>query len=394
MSEALDLELILNNSLKGYQTIRKELQSNNLYQKIQSAHNALMKQEPLPYGELLETSDSNEVVGGSIESQFNKAYQADVKLSERDWNLLLDLFEDENMNDIESELNKNESSTSAGVVHKGQHSKRRRFRPKHYAGKSYAQLIYFPKQSPSLPPTKDDIILCKLAAGDPELFKGLKEQNIQNNNFTTEILAGGFDIKEDEISNIEAFFEAYENNNMLLKDKLENVNRWKNIENYDELLQQPFLKDGKDFMNKFLDIKERIEAGQVVEADEVEGLVPEYMLDGEKLLEMGNELFYGGKVEAGEIVGGKEFTLVTAVDPNYSPSGYLLSRDTSDLAKALMNEAFLRCYTVLRSTVLADLKAYIRSIGETIKRINRLEKRLVETSTEEFAALAAGSKKK
>lgn len=225
---------------------------------------------------------------------------------------------------------------------------------KRYKGKRYSDLIYFPVKQSTVP-NKSDIIRYKIAAGDPHVFEALKAESDED------ILSAGGSLLEDEtVNSIESFFELYDSKSSLMKSKVADISKWKNISNYDEFLQVPLLKEGKDFMSKFLDIQDTIEAGGEVDPEDLEGLIPSYMK--------------GGLATAGKL------SLLDAVDPNYSDSSYILGEGITDVAKELINRSFLHCFAIVRSTTLSDLKSVLSRLELLVKQINRRSDKLVRST--------------
>jgi hypothetical protein len=212
---------------------------------------------------------------------------------------------------------------------------------------------YYPK-SQIAKPTRSDIIKYEICGGDSELFGKLENINIDINN----IVGGSSLLEEDIVSSIESFFESYDSKNALMKSKVADVNKWKNITSYDEFLQIPLLKEGKDFMNKFLNIQDTISAGGDVSVEDLENLIPEYMIAGSSIL-------------GGRTVKGDSLTLLNIVDPEYKPSSYVYPANISDLAKDMINRAFLYTLENIRRTTLYDLKAVLNSINRVVKILTK-----------------------
>lgn len=297
--ETPDLQLIIDNTLYGYHDIKELLLS----------HADTEIEFPATSAESLKTS-------------YIAAY-GDPNLPDAVWSKLSNLFE-----------------INAGVA-----------RMKKYKNKKYSDIIYFPRQKNSTP-SRTDIIKFQLAGGDPTLLEAL------DNESEDVITAGAAHLEEEVINGIESFFENYDSKSSLMRSKVESVNRWKNINSYDEFLQIPLLKEGKDFMNKFLDIEETIAAGGDVAVEDLEDLMPEYMKGG--------------------LIPGDELTLLDAVDPKFKKSSYILSEGISDLAKDLINRSFLASFSIVRISTLADLKSILSKINYVVKLMNKKSDRLVE----------------
>lgn len=314
--ETPDLKLMIDNSIYGYSDIKSLL--TNLYN----------NNEDLSF-----VSGSLENSQAEFESKFGR-----TNLTADNWKRFMNLY-----------------SIEGGKVAS----------PKKYKNKRYMDIIYFPTVKSSVP-NRSDIIRFELAAGDATLFKALSNTSDES---IQELFAGSL-LEEDTVNNIESFFELYDNKSVLMKSKVADVNKWKNIESYDEFLQVPLLKEGKDFMNKFLNLEDRIEAGDSIEVEELENLIPSYMLDGGKV--MGN------------------LSLLDAVDPEYSDSSYILGEGASEITKELINRAFVTAFSVIRMTTLTDLKSTLAKINLLVRQIKKKSDILVDGG----AASAASNKKK
>lgn len=318
----LDLELIIDNSIKGFGRISTQLTAGDNLSNMKRRELSTTQKEPKSLNESYTERDL-----------FNETYETDITLSDKDWSQLLNLFD-----------------INAGMFGSTIVSKK-------YNDVPYYEMIYNPRKYNNIP-SREDIELFNIVGGNVDLFKHLSPLVETNPDI---IIAGSSHMKEDDINNIESFFEIYDSKNSLLTGKVEEISRWKDISTYDEFLQQPLLKEGKDFMNKFLDIQTRVEAGEIIPREEIETLVPMYMKDGESLL----------------VTGGLNLDLANAVDPEYSLSSYLLSNDTSDMAKDLIHAAFMRTFFNLRVGTLGDLKRMINNIGDVVKQINRTTKKII-----------------
>lgn len=297
--EKPDLKLLLDNSLHNYEVIKQLLLSNKDKNPEFPAPNA-----------------------DSIKEAYIAAY-GNADLPESAWGQLSNLFE----------------------VEAGKAKQRK------YKDRTYSDIIYFPRKK-SIIPSRADIIKFQLSGGDPTLFEALGKESEDN------LIAGAANLEEDVINSIESFFENYDSKSSLMRSKVEAVNRWKNINSYDEFLQIPLLKEGKDFMNKFLDIEETIAAGGSVPVEDLEDLIPDYMIDGLKA--------------------GEGLSLLDAVDPRYKAQSYIISEGISDTAKDLINRAFLASFSVVRISTLADLKNILNRINLLVKQITKKSETLIE----------------
>lgn len=231
---------------------------------------------------------------------------------------------------------------------------------KSYKNKSYADIIYNPVKKSTLH-TKADLYRYKMSAGSEMLFDTLK--NVTDDSIL-EIAAGSPAILEDEmVRGMETFFEQYDSKSSLMKAKVSEVNRWKDVNSYEEFLQVPILNEGKDFMAKFLDIENTLVCGGDVSLEDLEDLIPDYMKDG-----------LTDRIEGG-------LRLVHAVDPDYKgESDYILSEHVSEYARALIDRAFLHCFSLIRATTLTDLKNIISRLQLVVKQMNNRSKKIVDNT--------------
>jgi hypothetical protein len=333
--KTLDLELLIDNSIKGFDAISRQLLGGDNITKMKDRDEIYLSDNSL-------MNEDDDYSNSSISPElFNDSYNTNIQLSEKDWSQLINLFEIK-------------SGSSDIII------------PKVYNNVPYYEMIYNPGKYNNIP-SRSDIELFNVVGGNIDLFNSISSTSPE----TTNIIAGSSNMKEDDINNIESFFEIYDSNSSLLTGKVEDINRWKDINNYDEFLQRPLLKEGKEFMSKFLDIQTRIYGGEIIPRQEIETLIPSYMKQGEFLMSS------HGEVSDIEVLGGRSLDLTNAVDPSYSESSYLLSNSTPEITKDLLHAAFMRTFMNLRTGTLGDLKKMIANIREVVNQINKITKQVM-----------------